>query len=330
MTHSWNYTVFHGDSIDSLKRSVRSSEPLRADAVAGISGGFLVAAVYIVKHSASIDEELLEHLEGRGASLPESELRVVGPIGVQTSKPVVWMFPGQGAQRVDLLKGLYRRSQTFRDTLNRHLQAASDETDENFLEALYPKEGANEETESRLTKTSICQPVMLGLTLALSKVFELHGLRCAGAMGHSLGEFAAVAALGGIGESEVMRFVATRGHLMVTSLEGQDTGAMAAIMAPAETVSDALIDGDKSVVLANMNQPKQTVISGPTKAIEAMVKTLRRARLPGKKIAVSHAFHSPLMATAATALRPEIEVELQGSRCTGLLGDQNSSADKSD
>ena len=72
-----------------------------------------------------------------------------------------------------------------------------------------------------------------------------------------------------------------RGHLMVTSLEGQDTGAMAAIMAPAETVSDALIDGDKSVVLANMNQPKQTVISGPTKAIEAMVKTLRRARLPG-------------------------------------------------
>ena len=82
---------------------------------------------------------------------------------------------------------------------------------------------------------------------------------------------------------------------------------MAAIT-PAETVSDALIDGDKSVVLANMNQPKQTVISGPTKAIEAMVKTLRReSRLPGKKIAVSHAFHSPLMATAATALRPEIE-----------------------
>ena len=101
--------------------------------------------------------------------------------------------------------------------------------------------------------------------------------------------------------------VATRGHLMVTSLEGQDTGAMAAIMAPADLVRDALIDGDKSVVLANMNQPKQTVISGPTKAVEATVKTLRRARLPGKKIAVSHAFHSPLMATAATALRPEID-----------------------
>ena len=174
------------------------------------------------------------------------------------------MFPGQGAQRVDLLKGLYRRSQTFRDTLNRHLQAASDETDENFLEALYPKEGANEETESRLTKTSVCQPVMLGLTLALSKVFELHGLRCAG-VGALTREFAAVTALGGIGESEVMRFVATRGHLMVTSLEGQDTGAMAAIMAPAETVSDALIDGDRRGT-GEYESPKQTVISGPTKA----------------------------------------------------------------
>ena len=112
MTHSWNYTVFHGDSIDSLKRSVRSSEPLRADAVAGISsGGFLVAAVYIVKHSASIDEELLEHLEGRGASLPESELRVRGAnwcSDKQASRVDVsgrkrsrqWLR--QGAQRVSL------------------------------------------------------------------------------------------------------------------------------------------------------------------------------------------------------------------------------------
>ena len=307
MTDIWNYTVFYGGSIDSLKASIRSGEPLRADAVASTEGGLLVAAAYVAKHSPRIQEELLGHLEGTVSLLPKSELKVVGPICAETNKPVVWMFPGQGAQRVDLLKGLYRRSQTFRDTLNRHLEAASDETGENFFEALYPKEGANEETESRLTKTSVCQPVMLGLTLALSKVLELHGLPCAGAMGHSLGEFAAVAALGGIGESEVMRFVATRGHLMVTSLEGQDTGAMAAIMAPAETVSEALIDSDKSVVLANMNQPKQTVISGPTKAIEATVKTLRRARLPGKRIAVSHAFHSPLMAAAASALRPEIE-----------------------
>ena len=97
----------------------------------------------------------------------------------------------------DRKSGLYRRSQKaieLRDETpkssflsNRHLQAASDEIDdENFLEALYPKDldfhslhwaQTTRETESRLTKTSICQPVMLGLTLALSKVFELHGLR---------------------------------------------------------------------------------------------------------------------------------------------------------
>ena len=74
MTHSWNYTVFHGDSIDSLKRSVRSSEPLRADAIAGVSGGFLVAAVYIVKHSPRI-QETLGHLEGTVSLLPKSNLR---------------------------------------------------------------------------------------------------------------------------------------------------------------------------------------------------------------------------------------------------------------
>lgn len=307
MTNTWHYSVFYGDSLDSLNESIRSGRPLRPDAVAGITGGFLAAAAYIAEHSSRIVQELLAHLEGTASSLPESELKLVGPICADTSKAVVWMFPGQGAQRVDLLKGLYRRSQFFRDTLNRYFEVASDETGENFLEALYPKEGANDETESRLMKTSICQPVMLGLTLALGKLFERHGLRCAGAMGHSLGEFAAVSAVGGIDESEVMRFVATRGHLMVTSLEGQDTGAMAAIMAPADLVRDALRDSDQSVVLANMNQPKQTVISGPTQAVEATVKSLRRARLPGKKIAVSHAFHSPLMAAAATALRPEID-----------------------
>ena len=167
MTNTWHYTVFYGDSLDSLNESIRSGRPLRPDAVAGVSGGFLAAAVYIAEHSSRIEQELLAHLEGRATSLPESELKLVGPICADTSKAVVWMFPGQGAQRVDLLKGLYRRSQFFRDTLNQYFEVASDETGENFLEALYPKEGANDETESRLTKTSICQPVMLGLTLAL-------------------------------------------------------------------------------------------------------------------------------------------------------------------
>ena len=93
---------------------------------------------------------------------------------------------------------------------------------------------------------------------------------------------------------------------MVASLDGKDSGAMAAVMAPAEAVAQAL-EPFPDVIIANINQPKQTVVSGPTSSVEAAVKALRRARLPGKKIPVSHAFHSPLMSKAAEILVAEIE-----------------------
>ena len=103
-----------------------------------------------------------------------------------------------------------------------------------------------------------------------------------------------------------MSFVAVRGKLMVESLEGQDAGAMAAIMAPATAVSEALTEFP-DVIVANINQLKQTVISGPTASVESALKAFGNLGYLARN-SVSHAFHSPLMKDAAAALYPKIEL----------------------
>ena len=308
MTDQWTYRVYFGISPDALLDAIESKSPLYPKAVANIDRGQLAAVAYRLGDSERAHDVLLNTCRGLEVECggEDDAPRIAGPSPVDLDTRVVWAFPGQGAQKVGLLQGLYKRSAVFRDSLKRHLDAASSAVGVNFLDALYPDEGSTEQTEARLTDTAYCQPVMVGVTLALAAWFSEAGLRMDGAMGHSLGEFAAVSALGGVESEGLMRFVALRGQIMVDALEGEDMGAMAAVMAPEPAVREAL-STHPDVVIANINQPKQTVISGPTASVEAAVKSLRRARLPGKKLSVSHAFHSPLMQKPARKLLSEIE-----------------------
>ena len=300
----WNYAVYHADTAPALKASIESDTRLGRDEVPSLSSGLLCAVAFPEREADEARAALLREIDGQTTDVQQVYV-VCGPREVNSDARLIWMFPGQGAQRVGLLKGLYERSPFFRSHLDLYLGQASSEVGSDFLDALYPAGGATPENEAKLTQTSFCQPVMVGVTLALAAWFREAGIKLDGAMGHSLGEFTAAACLGGLEPSALMRFVARRGQVMVSSLEGQDPGAMAAVMAPADAVAQAL-EAFPDVIVANINQPKQTVISGPTTAVETAVKALRRARLPGKKIQVSHAFHSPMMQAAAKALLPEV------------------------
>lgn len=127
--------------------------------------------------------------------------------------------------------------------------------------------------------------------------------------GHSLGEYAAAHAAGALGLEDGVRLVAERDRLMGEAAR-ENPGAMVALIGadPAEVVR-AAEETEGTVVAANFNTPRQTVISGEKPAVEAVVERVR-----GRKVAlnVAGAFHSPLMREASRemdALLAEVALE---------------------
>ncbi len=173
-----------------------------------------------------------------------------------------------------------------------------------------PEPAALQEAERRLTETQVCQPVMAALGLSLHALLEALSIEADALLGHSLGEFAAAAAAGMLPAEECVRLVARRGLAMV-ALPLANRGAMASVAANRAAVAEALLllpdrhqaDGAQPVVAANLNHPRQTVISGDTAGVAAARALLETRGLKSTALEVSHAFHSPRVAGVA----PEME-----------------------
>ncbi|MBX7098430.1 MAG: aminotransferase class I/II-fold pyridoxal phosphate-dependent enzyme [Myxococcaceae bacterium] len=208
---------------------------------------------------------------------------------------VALLFPGQGAQKVGLLKELVDRFPTLARHLDGSDRAARDATQVSLLGALYPAPGADlAKAQRELTRTSVCQPAMAALGIALGEWLVSLGVKPAAVLGHSLGEFAAASVAGMLSPAEAVALVARRGALM-DGLGLKDPGAMLAVMAERPRVA-ALIDGLKDVWVANHNHPTQVVLSGTTPGVAAAKELLTGAGLKVAALDVSHAFHSPLLA----------------------------------
>ena len=227
----------------------------------------------------------------------------------EADRKIAFVFPGQGAQAIGMARALYDRFPAFRARLDTLAGALDDLLARPLLTYLYPtREGASGDQAAALralTATEICQPAMAALGLAIAGFAEELGIVPSVVAGHSLGEFAALGAAGVISARDTVRFVAQRGRLM-SSLPLVDPGAMAAVQADRAFV-EARIAGTPEVVIANVNHPKQTVISGATDAVLAASARLAADGATVTRLAVSHAFHSPLIAPADPAIGALVE-----------------------
>ncbi|MGB7708826.1 MAG: aminotransferase class III-fold pyridoxal phosphate-dependent enzyme [Microcoleus sp.] len=200
---------------------------------------------------------------------------------------VIFMFPGQGSQYVNMGLNLYESEPLFRSTVDRCAEILQPHLGRDLRKVLYP--GSDEATAAEsLRQTFLTQPAIFTIEYALSKLWQSWGVTPQGAIGHSIGEFVAATLAGVFSLEDALMLVAARGRLM-QDLPG---GSMLSVRLPAAQVEGRL-SGDLAV--AAVNAPDLCVVSGPCEAIELFQQQLESESIVCKHLHTSHAFHSPMM-----------------------------------
>jgi acyl transferase domain-containing protein/acyl carrier protein len=215
---------------------------------------------------------------------------------IPASEPpeVAFLFTGQGAQYPGMGRALYRGHVVFRrcvDECDKLFEPWLDHSVRDLLLA-DPEEGGLE-----IHRTGYAQPALFVLEYALTKLWISWGVMPGVLLGHSIGELVAAAVAGLFDLPDAVLLAAERGRLMQSMTTH---GGMAAVSAGRETVLRYL-EGFDEVGIAAVNSPGQSVISGRRDQLAQIIVALQRDGVRAQALAVSHAFHSPLMADAAEA-----------------------------
>ena len=200
-----------------------------------------------------------------------------------------FIFPGQGAQKPGMGKDLYDNSQAAKNVF----KTADKVLGYSISDLCF--NGSEEE----LTKTINSQPCILTVSLAaLEALREKTNIEAVCSAGHSLGEYAALYTAGVVDLETVLKLIQKRACLMNEAAENTNGGMAAVLGLSDETVID-IINNIENVYVANFNSPGQVVITGDKTAIESSLEVFKTK---GAKrvipLAVSGAFHSPLMKNA--------------------------------
>jgi acyl transferase domain-containing protein/acyl carrier protein len=227
-------------------------------------------------------EEAASALEGSDTQ------RVFTGLHQSDDRPVIFMFPGQGAQYVNAGSGLYLEEPAFRQEVDRCCKILGPYLGVDLSDILYPAAEATETAASELNQTWVTQPALFVTEYALAKLLIAWGVTPLSMIGHSIGEYVAACLAGVFSLEEALSLVSARGRLM------QETphGAMAAVALSEEEVRPRL--GDR-LSLAAINGPTQCVISGSVEAIEEFEASLGQSGRSCRRLPTTRAFHSYLM-----------------------------------
>ena len=158
-----------------------------------------------------------------------------------------------------------------------------------------------------LTRTQRQQPALVATSLACLRAVDSVGIRPDFVVGHSVGEYSALAAAGALEDREAVALVRERGEAMAEAAD-EHPGAMAAILGLEDALVEKLCREIDGVWPANYNCPGQLVVSGENAAVDRLLS--QAAELGARrtvKLRVSGAFHSPLVERAAERLRPALD-----------------------
>ncbi len=214
---------------------------------------------------------------------------------------VAFLFPGQGSQYPGMVKELAMYFHEVRHALERADASLKGAFPRKLSSYIFPAPSFSPEEEKEcrveLAATNIAQPALGAVSVGVLHLLESFGLLPDLAAGHSYGEYTALYSAGVIEEDALYRISEARGRSIIEAAGGEDLGTMAAVKADSSEVEAVIRDID-GVVIANMNSPSQTVISGTREAVSKAVEVFEARHVQAQHIPVSAAFHSQLVAPA--------------------------------
>ncbi|HET8965215.1 MAG TPA: type I polyketide synthase, partial [Candidatus Acidoferrum sp.] len=202
--------------------------------------------------------------------------------------PVVFMFPGQGAQYAGMGSSLYETEPIFRENIDCCLTILKPLLGTDLRAVMFPKSGSEKESQLQLQQTALTQPALFVIEYSLAKLWMSWGVFPAAMIGHSVGEYVAGCLAGVFQLEDALTLVARRGSLV----QAQPGGAML-IVRQAESEVLPLLTSELSI--AAVNSPNLCVVSGPYNAVESLERILQTRSIATKRLQTSHAFHSAMM-----------------------------------
>jgi len=200
-------------------------------------------------------------------------------------RPLFFMFPGQGAQYVNMGRGVYEGESLFRATVDHSVALLESLMGFDLLDILYPDPGREAAATERLNQTAVAQPALFVIEYALAKLWQAWGLKPHGMIGHSIGEVVAACLAGVFTLENALKLIVQRGQL-IQQLPG---GLMlSAPLAEAE-IQPFLSD---QLSLAAVNGPRLCTVSGSDSAIDTLQAQLKSQGVNYRRLDTSHAFHS--------------------------------------
>ena len=219
-------------------------------------------------------------------------------------RSVVFMFPGQGAQYVNMGRELYQVEPVFRDCVDRCAEILTPQLGLDLRTILYPDDSKIEDggwrMEDRssilhprssildLEQTQYTQPALFVVEYALARLWMSWGVRPQAMIGHSVGEYVAACLAEVMTLEDALALVAARGRLM----QSMPPGSMLAVALPERKVEPLL---GRALSLAAVNESGRCVVAGPEGAIAELEQMLAAQKIVCRRLHTSHAFHSTMM-----------------------------------
>ncbi|GAA5013325.1 SDR family NAD(P)-dependent oxidoreductase [Streptomyces siamensis] len=253
-----------------------------------------------MKHGLSVTGDrgqLAAGLAAFAAGERADQVTAHGPSGAKARR-LGWMFTGQGSQYAGMAASLTATEPVFADALAQVVEALDRHLDEPLGPVLSDGE--------RVNRTGFTQPALFAVQYALAKMWESWGVRPTALIGHSLGEITAACVAGVHSLDDAARLVTARARLMEALPAG---GVMETLVCDEETVRAAIAEAGPVplVSVAAVNGPTDVVLSGPEDEVARVVEVLAGRGVKHRRLVVSHAFHSPLMAPMIDEFRKVTE-----------------------
>ncbi|MBK9275966.1 MAG: amino acid adenylation domain-containing protein [Flavobacteriales bacterium] len=242
-------------------------------------------------------------------AIANKDTNLIGTRELHEAAPgVVFMFPGQGSQYVNMGRDLCDSEPVFKQHFDRCCDLFTKEFGTDLKAIIFPKAGEEEKAAEQLKQTIYTQASLFTMHYSLAKLWMHWGITPDAMMGHSIGEFAAACLAGVFSLEDAVKLVANRGRMM-QELPG---GSMLSVRAAEEDVVKKLPAGCS---IAANNGPQLCVASGPHEAIAKLQAELEKDGITCKLLVTSHAFHSPMMDAIVEPYRKVVEgVKLSAPR----------------